>query len=159
MEAIADWGIILCVCGGYIYVHNLATLDLLDKLKNTRNCNKFCVDARNSRVCVSIKHRLMVLTWTGKQFVETKELHTPSTARSLKWVGNNLCVGFRREYNLLSVESGLIIKEIMDTGRKEKPVVTLVDGIVFGTPPSEFLITNDNMGYFMDYGGTPSRVD
>ena len=83
IEAVADWGVVLSICDGYLYVHNLATLDMLDKLKQTKYCNKFCVDARGSRVCVSIKHRLLVLGWTGKQFVEVKELHTPSTARSL----------------------------------------------------------------------------
>ena len=159
IEAVADWGIILSICDGYVYVHNLATLDLLDKLRNTRNCNKLCVDPRGSRMCVSIKHRLLVMKWSGKQFVEFKELHTPSTARSLVWVGSNLCVGFRREYNLLSVESGLIIKEVTDTGRKEKPLVTLIDPVTPGTSPAEFLISNDNIGYFMDYSGSPSRKE
>ena len=159
LEAIPDWGIVLSICDGYVYIHNLKTLDFLDKLKNTKNCNKFCVDARTSRVCISIKHRLLILGWNGKQFVEIKELRFPSTARSLVWVGKNLCVGFRREYNLLSVESGLIIKEVTDTGRKEKPLVSLIDPIMYGSTNSEFIISNDNAGYFMDYSGTPSRSD
>ena len=166
IEAVADWGIMLSICDGYVYIHNLKTLELLDKLKNTKYCNKFCVDARGSRVCVSIKHRLLVLSWTGKQFVEVKELHTPSTARSLVWVGANLCVGFRREYNLLSVESGLIIKEVKDTGRKEKSLVALIDPVVRqdGTTgkwcePCEFLISNDTTGHFMDYTGMPHRQE
>eukprot|EP00946_MAST-07B_sp_MAST-7B-sp1_P005335 g5335.t1 len=156
LAAIGEWGVTLSICDGYMYVHNLATLELITKLRSTRNCSRFCIDASRSKVCVSIKHRLLVLTWTGKELANPKELHTPSTARSLQWIGNHLCVGFRREYNLLSVETGLIIKEVTDTGRKEKPLVTLVDALRPGDDP-EFLISNDSKGIFMDYMGSPSR--
>ena len=156
LAAIGEWGVTISVCDGYMYMHNLATLELLAKLRNTRSCNKFCIDTTRTHICVSMKHRLLILSWNGKELIETKELHTPSSARSLQWVGKTLCVGFRREYNLLSIETGLIIKEIRDTGKKEKPLVMLVDPVHAGDDP-EVLISNDSDGIFMDYAGSLSR--
>ena len=46
------------------------------------------------------------MNWDGNTFVETKELTVPDQARAIVWAEQQLCVGFRREYNLIHSKTG-----------------------------------------------------
>ena len=98
---------------------------------------------------------------TAVDYIGTKE---PTLAMSLgarrTWRGGGLDAPQpETRYNGIMQTLKTIAKEVTDTGRKEKPLVALIDPIMPGAAAEEFLISNDNTGYFMDYSGVPSRSE
>ena len=78
-------------------------------------------------LCCSVNKQLIIFKWDGHQFLDYNELDLPSNAKTISFLGpTRLCVGFRREYDLLDVETGDILRELVRTGKSEKPVLTTV---------------------------------
>ena len=53
------------------------------------------------------------------------ELAIPDIARTLVWCGDSICIGFRREYNLIHVQTGAMT-ELFPTGKSGTPIATLL---------------------------------
>ena len=162
---VEKWSILLCLSDAYVSIHDLVTFQHIEKLRTTKYCSTFCVHEDEGMLCAAASKSLILLRWTGKCFEDYNELHLPSTARSITFVTPSLlCVGFKREYNLLDIESGDVQRELIATGKSEKPMVTRIDASLewSGSTPSssnggEVLVSKDSWGIFFHPDGKPSR--
>jgi hypothetical protein len=67
----------------------------------------------------------------------------------LVWCGDSICIGFRREYNLIHVQTGAMT-ELFPTGRGGTPIATLL-------PNEQILLGRDNISIFIGFDGKPTR--
>eukprot|EP00164_Ancoracysta_twista_P005194 GFYU01007098.1.p1 GENE.GFYU01007098.1~~GFYU01007098.1.p1 ORF type:complete len:881 (+),score=255.87 GFYU01007098.1:180-2822(+) len=101
-----------------------------------------------NQLCIVTKRKLLLYQHTYQQgshlFQPLKELAIPDTALEVAWYQQKLCLGFRREYSLLSVDTG----EVVDLIRLDKlpPVIKQVT-------ESEFFITSDSLLTSRDWSG------
>ncbi|MCV5648812.1 hypothetical protein OFN55_39425, partial [Escherichia coli] len=61
------------------------------------------------------------------KFVMLKNLSVPDMPRTVLYVGNNLFIGYQREYNLVRVTTGEVTVLTASPGRDTKPVLTFVE--------------------------------
>lgn len=73
----------------------------------------------------------------GSEFVEVKELAIPDAASALAWADQLMCVGFKREYNLINVQTG-IITEGINTAKTGNITVNLI-------PPDQLLLGKNSI--------------
>ena len=161
------WSILLCLTDTYICVHDLASFNFIRKLRTTRNSICFCVHEDSGLLCVSANKQLVLFKWDGTQFLDYNDLHLPSTARSIAFISPTiLCVGFRREYNLLDISTGDVHRELIVTGKSEKPMLNVLElpqDWRSGNPKNskkiekELLVSKDSWGILFQTDGNPSR--
>ena len=87
------------------------------------------------RIVVSARKKLIIFEWTGDDFIELKELAVPDKARSIVWCGDRLCVGFTKEYNMISMNSGIMTDIFPNKGLR--PIATKL-------PNNELLLCRDS---------------
>lgn len=54
--------------------------------------------------------------------MEVKEFGVPDVVKSMSWCGENICLGFRREYVILNASNGAL-SEVFTSGRLAPPLV------------------------------------
>ena len=127
LEVVEKWSMLLCLCDSYVCLHDLASFNFIQKMRKTKYCNTFCTLEDEGMLCCAVNKQLLVFKWNGQQFLDYNELNLPSNPRVISFLGPaRICVGFRREYDLLDVESGELVRELVRTGKSEKPVLTTV---------------------------------
>ena len=127
LEVVEKWSMLLCLCDSYVCLHDLASFNFIKKMRTTKYCNTFCTLEDEGMLCCAVNKQLLVFKWNGQQFLDYNELNLPSNPRVISFLGPaRICVGFRREYDLLDVESGELVRELVRTGKSEKPVLTTV---------------------------------
>ena len=127
LKVVEKWSMLLCLSDSYVCLHDLASFNFIKKMRTTKYCNTFCIHEDEGMLCCSVNKQLIIFKWDGHQFLDYNELDLPSNAKTISFLGpTRLCVGFRREYDLLDVETGDILRELVRTGKSEKPVLTTV---------------------------------
>lgn len=58
----------------------------------------------------------------GRGFVEVKEFSIPDAVKSMSWCGENICLGYRREYVILNSTNGAL-SNVFPSGRTAPPLV------------------------------------
>lgn len=101
-----------------INVHDIPSFNLRASLSKTKGCHLYAIDTSKTPItlCAAIKRKLLIFTWQNNEFVETKELAIPDVAKSLIWCGDSICIGFKREYNFIHVQTGAM-SELFPTGK------------------------------------------
>ena len=87
------------------------------------------------RMVVSARKKLIIFEWAGDDFAEVKELSVPDKARSIAWCGDRFCVGFTKEYNMISMNSGIMTDIFPNKGLR--PIATKL-------PNNELLLCKDS---------------
>jgi len=64
-----------------------------------------------------------------------QELAVPDKARAIVWCGDRLCVGFAKEYNMISINSGIMTDIFPCKG--QRPIATRL-------PNNEILLCRDS---------------
>jgi hypothetical protein len=175
LKVVEKWSMLLCLSDTYVCLHDLASFNFIKKMRTTRYCNTFCIHEDEGMLCCSVNKQLIIFKWDGQQFLDYNELDLPSNAKTISFLGpTRLCVGFRREYDLLDVETGDILRELVRTGKSEKPVLTTVKAPVSWlsgsnnvnkagykknryAAPGELLVSKDSWGIFFGQDGNASR--
>ena len=89
-------------------MHELATLKPVPSAISVKGVSALCVDERGGRgyrLCVGSRRKLHLYEWSrGGEYALVKELSLPDTPLALAWHGSTVCVGYKREYNLLDVD-------------------------------------------------------
>lgn len=100
------------------------------------------------RLCVALKRKLLLFYWKNNDFHELgPDLAVPDTPRSIAWVDESLCVGFRSEYTLINVTGEQ--KELFPLGRHPEPVVAGID------KNRLLALGRDEKSYILDSKGNP----
>ncbi|KAL6054782.1 Vam6/Vps39-like protein [Balamuthia mandrillaris] len=136
-----------------VQVNVLGSFSPHSVLAKTKGANMFAIDLVPStlslRLCVAVKRKLLLYEWDGKQFNEYKELSLPDHVKTVVWCDYNLCVGYKRDYNLINVRTGAT-KDLFSPGKANHPIITSL-------PNKQLILAKDNIGIFIDYEGTPTR--
>lgn len=98
--------LLLTLIDGLIYVYALPGVtpgSPLTTVKRSQGAMMFAVDYTQDslRLAIALKtKRLLLMNWDAGlcEFVEKRELAMPDAAKSISWLGDNVVVGFSKEY-------------------------------------------------------------
>lgn len=118
---------------------------------NSRTASRLGWNGSKGVLVVAVRRKLIFYKLSGVQLVEMSSLPMPDVALSVAWCGDNVCVGFRKDYHLANPDTG-DLKELTsgNTSRDKKPVVTSLPG-------KEVLVARENVGLFFGADGRKVR--
>ncbi|XP_058777856.1 vacuolar sorting protein 39-like [Vicia villosa] len=129
-----------------ISFHRLSSLETIAVITKAKGANVFCWDDRRGFLCFGRQKRVCIFRHDGgRGFVEVKEFGVPDVVKSMSWCGENICLGFRREYVILNASNGAL-SEVFTSGRLAPPLVVPL-------PSGELLLGKENIGVFVDQNG------
>ena len=136
---------------GVISVHDLPSFTLRTQLNKARGAHLFAIEKTKNNVllCAALKKKLVIYSWEANDWVETKELVLPDTAKSVVWCNDSLCIGWKKEYNLIHVQTGGRT-ELFPTGKSASPLACVL-------PNDQLLLSRDNISIFIGFDGKPTR--
>eukprot|EP01128_Nolandella_sp_AFSM9_P012212 TRINITY_DN9057_c0_g1_i1.p1 TRINITY_DN9057_c0_g1~~TRINITY_DN9057_c0_g1_i1.p1 ORF type:complete len:920 (-),score=186.09 TRINITY_DN9057_c0_g1_i1:146-2812(-) len=146
--------LLVSLSDGNIFVHSLPSLSLVCQVspRTVKGCNLYSIDtsrAEGVRMVAAVKRKLIIFKWEGNEFVQQKELSgIPEAVKTCVWCGQALCIGFKREYNLIDINNGGMT-ELFPTG-KSNPLVAVM-------PNEQLLLGRDDISVFLGYNGRPTR--
>lgn len=169
IEALPEFHILISLSDNLISVHSLDPINsplipcnlLANRSKGatlfvTNTCKyKALTGEEHSvlRLCVVVRHKLSIFYWKNNDFHElASNLVVPDTPRSIAWIGESLCVGFRSEYMLIKVTGEQ--KELFALGNHHpEPLVAAIEG---GKLRDQLLaLGRDDKTYVLDAEGNP----
>eukprot|EP01125_Pyxidicula_operculata_P017175 TRINITY_DN5996_c0_g1_i2.p1 TRINITY_DN5996_c0_g1~~TRINITY_DN5996_c0_g1_i2.p1 ORF type:complete len:900 (-),score=202.10 TRINITY_DN5996_c0_g1_i2:552-3251(-) len=150
ISIVEEDNLMIILADGLITVHQLPSLNLMATLTKYKGSHLYSISRSGGvlKIVIGFKRKMFVCVWSNTDFVQKKELSVPDTVRTCVWCGNSLCIGFKREYNLVDVESGAMT-ELFSTGRSN-PLATSL-------PQNQILLGRDNISVFIGYDGKPTR--
>eukprot|EP01130_Rhizamoeba_saxonica_P008537 TRINITY_DN3456_c0_g1_i2.p1 TRINITY_DN3456_c0_g1~~TRINITY_DN3456_c0_g1_i2.p1 ORF type:complete len:767 (-),score=140.41 TRINITY_DN3456_c0_g1_i2:83-2383(-) len=98
------------------------------------------------KICLAERKKLLLYVWERYEFVSTKTLSIPDTPKSLIWCGAKLCVGYKREYNLIDVQTGSMIELFPTRTPLASPLTE-----------DQILLQKNNISLFIGHDGKPTR--
>ncbi|KJE91752.1 vesicle fusion protein, variant [Capsaspora owczarzaki ATCC 30864] len=177
LTVIEELNLLVSLSDGMVSVHDLPHFSPRFSLAKTRGASLYALDVQTPevlpstrpsssrgqqqqqqaqaqqqlrvRLCVVVKKKIITFLWEGGTFVEDKELNTPDVARAVAWCEHSLCVGFKKEYNLIHIDSGALT-DLFPTGKSGEPLIARVSN-------KELLLQKDLISIFIGYDGKPTR--
>jgi hypothetical protein len=156
LTAVAEHSILISLLDGCVCVHSLPSFQPLAQLKNTKGALFYREDRglasdRLLRLCVVLKHKLLIYVWQNREFKEVKELAVPHSVKAVAWcTPDKLCVGFQKEYVFIQISTGMISSIELAAGGTTKP-------LVLSLPNQQLLLQRDNTSIFVNYEGKGAR--
>eukprot|EP00029_Vermamoeba_vermiformis_P006348 TRINITY_DN2461_c0_g1_i1.p1 TRINITY_DN2461_c0_g1~~TRINITY_DN2461_c0_g1_i1.p1 ORF type:complete len:890 (+),score=177.72 TRINITY_DN2461_c0_g1_i1:46-2715(+) len=146
ITTVEEHGIIISVADSIVQVNSLATCQMITQLAKTRGCRFYCEDRSGGqlRLCVAMSRKLIVYQWAGNEFREIKEFSVPDSVKSIVWCDQALCVGFKKEYNMINLSTGAM-SELFSVGKGTPMAVPLGD--------QQILLNRDQISVFVGYDG------
>lgn len=155
LEAVSGIQRIIALCeDGCITVRNLLTLDPVESksLSKHQSANLFVQNKSGPPLfplCVAEKKKLSLYEYARGQYRFLKELPITQTPLDMEWLGDSICLGFRKEYSIITVSTGQSVE-----------VPGLLDA---DTPPRMKLVPNEqllvvgapSLGMFLHFNATP----
>lgn len=161
LSAVPQLHILISLSDNIVSVHDLMTFNLITCINKTRGANLFALDVQTQkslsgeenhvlRMCVSVKRKLQVSFWKNRNFQDLTEMNLYDIPRCMCWCKESICVGFRRDYFLVKINSG-DIKELFPLGNTQhEPVITKVAN-------DRLMLGRDNMSILIDSEGQPTQ--
>ncbi|KAJ8308553.1 hypothetical protein KUTeg_013427 [Tegillarca granosa] len=103
------------------------------------------------RLCVAVKRKLQTFYWKNREFHELKsEFNLYEVPRAMTWCKDSICVGFKRDYFMVKVNTA-DIKELFPLGDKQsEPIITrLAD--------DKLMLGRNEMSILIDADGNPTQ--
>lgn len=153
LEAVAPLGrdCLIVLCDGRVTVHNGMTLEQEPSSTSkgrSKGAYMFALNQHRSgthRLCVAFKKNLRLYEYSTGSYVWLKDLGVPDVPLSLVWYGKWICVGYKREYNLLEADTGVVLEISVPLGRGCTPVIKLM-------PENEMLLASqNNIGMYVTF--------
>lgn len=92
-----DKALLLVTAEDGLNAYRYPAVKLACQAGRSRGAHSFAIDEQRSMVCVAVKKRLLLYRHSGNEFMELKDFSLPDSATTLQWLGDNICVGFKRE--------------------------------------------------------------
>ncbi|XP_048578453.1 vam6/Vps39-like protein [Nematostella vectensis] len=160
LTVVEELSILISLSDNVISVHNLETFALLSTLSKSKGATFFAVDLTKRKsssvfdpsppfelkLCVAVKKKIQLYIWRNESFQELPpELGLPDVVRAVAWAGDSLCVGFKRDYSLIKVNTGAAT-ELFSTGKHLEPTIATL-------PNSGLILCRDDMSIITDSEG------
>eukprot|EP01120_Amphizonella_sp_Union-15-10_P015169 TRINITY_DN7730_c0_g1_i1.p1 TRINITY_DN7730_c0_g1~~TRINITY_DN7730_c0_g1_i1.p1 ORF type:complete len:877 (+),score=183.62 TRINITY_DN7730_c0_g1_i1:97-2727(+) len=153
VTVVEEQNILLSLSDNHVCVHNLAqNFNVITQLPKTKGCLLYSIDKTGNqlKICAAMKKRLIIFSWVNKTFVEVKELSIPDQVKSLVWCGSySLCVGFKKEYNLIDIQTGGMV-ELFPVGKSGAPIATVL-------PDDQIVLGREHISIFLGSDGKPTK--
>eukprot|EP00939_MAST-03C_sp_MAST-3C-sp1_P000888 g888.t1 len=120
LMAVEKWNVLLSISEECVAVHDLIDVKYREHLPRTRGCSDFCLDVVSMLLCVAVNTKLMLYIWDGSNFSGYKCFDMLESIRSVAWGEGAICVGFSKLYVLVDVDTGLVSREIFESGHARK---------------------------------------
>jgi tetratricopeptide (TPR) repeat protein len=157
---VPELGILVSLSDGQIRLHTLSMIREIDTLKNAKGQNMKGIDdfalkkhrGQFSMVLTFTKKQMVIMEYSSKEstFKFVQELLLPDIAKSINWCGDNICVGYKREYSLIDPKSTNPPKKLFNTGVNQQ--TTLGRSL-----PKEIVVAINNIGITINFDGKPTR--
>lgn len=155
LTVIEPENLLVSLSDGAVFVHSLPSLNKVSQVvpRVVKGCNLYAIDSSRSegiRLVCAVKRKLILFKWDGTEFQQqAKELSgIPEVVKTCVFCGQALCIGFKREYNLIDIVNGGMT-ELFNTG-KSNPLVAVM-------PNEQLLLGRDDISVFLGYNGKPTR--
>ncbi|XP_076002793.1 vam6/Vps39-like protein isoform X2 [Genypterus blacodes] len=139
LYVVSQYKILVSLLENNIHVHDLLTFQQITVVSKAKGATLFACDLQQTssgeerlRMCVAVKKKLQLYYWKDREFHELQgDFAAPDIPKSMAWCENSICVGFKRDYYLIRMDSRGTIKELFPTGKQLEPLVApLADGKV-----------------------------
>ncbi len=155
---------IIALCGGRVFVRDLYSLqpckaEETAMNKRARGAGVFCADRAGPplwRVAFGVKRKLVLFEHqtqgggAGAAWTFLKELAMPESVAALCWHGDSICVGYKREYNIVKVNTGQIISVGLTLESPAEPYIKVLPG------PQFLLGGMEQVGVIVDGNAMPT---
>eukprot|EP01133_Synstelium_polycarpum_P011193 gene11193-13048_t len=80
-------------------------------LLKAKGCNIYAISQNGTylSLCAAVKKKLVLYSWDGTEFVESKELNIPESTKTLDYRDNYIVVSFKKSYNIINTQDGSAI--------------------------------------------------
>ncbi|CAH1791977.1 unnamed protein product [Owenia fusiformis] len=161
LVAVPEAQILISLSDNVVSVHDLTVFAPICTINKSRGATLFEVDVKKQksltgdvqhtvRMCVIVKRKVQLYYWKNREFHELQpDLGVPDLPKVAAWCKDSICVGFKRDYFLIMVDTGGY-KELFPTGKSMEPRVTRLDdnGLAVG---------RDEQTIFIDAEGNPTK--
>lgn len=121
IDVIPEYQLLFSLTDGLVSIHDIArhNFPVVHSNSNTKGASLFALNVNRStsltgetalvvRLCVVIKRQLQFWYWKHDKLLQFRELiHLEDTPRSLVWLENAICIGFRTDYIVYDVGESL----------------------------------------------------
>ena len=146
-----------------VNVHELPSFTPVASLAKTKLANLYCLSpaaepgsaeyiatGAGRTLAVAVKRKLVMYRWEGAgELEEANELTLPDMVRSAVFADESICLGYKKDYTLVHSRTGMVT-ELFPVGREGNPMAVVL-------PTREILLTQDNVGIFIGFDGSPTR--
>ena len=158
INVIEDQNILLSNSGNIVNVHNIGynpisnsvQINLRTQLLKTKGCTFYSLDQIGSvyHLTIVIKKRLMIFQMIDKEFNFFKEMILPDTPITLTLTGESICVGYKKGYNLLNVQTSQ--DQFLFPLERGTPIITKL-------PNKQLLLSKDASSIVIGFDGKPTK--
>ena len=153
---------LIAVCGGSVHSLDLYTLqrrkDAEKQMnKKVKGCGSvFCLDKSGPpdwRLCFAVKRKLVLFEYDNLKNGDwhfTKELAVPEQCSAICMYGDSICVGYRKQYYVIKVQSGETIDVPLMLDGVQDPFIQVLPG------PQFLLGGMQGMGVLVDGNADPT---
>ncbi|XP_023931071.1 vam6/Vps39-like protein [Lingula anatina] len=159
LSAVPECSVLISLSDTVVSVHDLTVFNQITCVKKTAGASLFAIDLQKEtsltgdvkhtlRMCVAVRRKLQLFYWKNRDFYELQiDLSVPDIPKAMAWCKDSICVGFKRDYFLIKVESG-DLKELFPTGARMEPLVTKLS-------EDRLALQRDDMSVFINSEGNP----
>lgn len=162
LAVVPEYHILISLSDSVVSVHDLTVFAQITCLTKSRGATLFAVDLQQKqqliggdvqyslRMCVAVKRKLQLYRWKNRDFHELMaDLSVPDIPKAMAWCKDSLCIGFKRDYFLIQVNSGML-KDLFPCGSNMEPMVTRLQD-------DRLALGRDQMTIFIDSEGMPTQ--
>ncbi|KAI0225860.1 Vam6/Vps39-like protein [Lamellibrachia satsuma] len=162
LAVVPEYHILISLSDSVVSVHDLTVFAQITCLTKSRGATLFAVDLQQKqhslggdvqytlRMCVAVKRKLQLYNWKNRDFHELMtDLSVPDVPKAMAWCQDSLCIGFKRDYFLIQVKSGML-KDLFPCGSNMEPLVTRLQD-------DRLALGRDQMTIFIDSEGMPTQ--
>ncbi|CAM6117042.1 unnamed protein product [Calypogeia fissa] len=129
-----------------VAIHTLPDFEVVSYCTKTKGATLYAWDGDRGYLAVAKQKRIFVYRYDGnREFVEIKDLAAPDVVKAMDWSNDSLCLGIRKEYVIMNINTGTTI-DLFPCGRINGPLVVAL-------PQGELLLGKDNIGVIVDHSG------
>ena len=133
---------LLALCGNSVHVLDLYTLQRRKSAekqmnKKVKGAGLFCLDKSGPpswRLCFAVKRRLVLFEFDSLKdgdWMFMKELAVPEQCSAMCMYGDSICVGYRKQYYVIRVSTGVTIDVGLMLDGTQEPFIQVLPGPQF----------------------------
>lgn len=88
---------LICLDDDGVSLYQLPAFKIHCQANRSRYAQCFAWNPDNAMLAIAVKRKVYLLHFNGNEFVELKDLGISDTASCMSWLGEQLCIGLKKE--------------------------------------------------------------